>query len=116
MGHQHCDHDPRQALFSLSYRLSIIPYERDIASGIARVNNFMYFCNSKLIHRQLRSDWSAALPGCNTFNSHSSKLNIIFSTVTDVILLLTVLIGLIRLRSYGGGMFDMGRFLWKQVG
>lgn len=63
---------------------------------------------------RLRSDWSAALPGCNVFNSGNSKLNIVSAVVTDLVLLLAVLVGLIRLRSYCSGTFDMGRLLWKQ--
>jgi len=34
--------------------------------------------------------------------------------VTDVALLLTMFIGLLRLRNRGGGRFDLGRLLWKQ--
>ena len=35
--------------------------------------------------------------------------------ITDVILLLIVLIGLLRLHG-SGGSFALGRLLWKQVG
>src|SRR5712671_6020528 len=35
--------------------------------------------------------------------------------INDVILLLTMLVGLLRLRHHGGGRFDLGRLLWKQV-
>jgi len=34
--------------------------------------------------------------------------------VTDVALLFTMIIGLLRLRKHGGGRFDLGRLLWKQ--
>jgi len=34
---------------------------------------------------------------------------------TDVALLLIVLAGMLRLRRRGGGWFDLGRLLWKQV-
>jgi hypothetical protein len=36
--------------------------------------------------------------------------------VTDMFLLLIMLVGLLRLRRDGGGTFDLGRLLWKQVG
>jgi hypothetical protein len=36
--------------------------------------------------------------------------------MTDIVLLLTVLIGLFRWRSGGGGTFGIGGLLWKQVG
>ena len=68
-----------------------------------------------LIHMQLRADWNARLPGCIIFNSHSSKLNIIVTLIVDVILLLIMLVGLLRWRTDGLGMFGIGRLLWKQV-
>jgi hypothetical protein len=49
-------------------------------------------------------------------NSDVTKLNVIVTFVTDIILLLMMLAGLLRLRMGGGGMLDLGRFLWKQVG
>ena len=48
-------------------------------------------------------------------NSEDSKLNIIVIFITDIILLLMVLVGLIRLRYHGGGTLGLGRLLWKQV-
>jgi hypothetical protein len=36
-------------------------------------------------------------------------------TVTDTILLLIMLIGLLRLRRVDGGTFGLAHFLWKQV-
>jgi hypothetical protein len=35
--------------------------------------------------------------------------------VTDIVLLLILLVGLLRLRHYGGSTFGLTRFLWKQV-
>ena len=35
--------------------------------------------------------------------------------ITDVVLLLTMFVGLLRLRRRGGGTFELGRLLWKQV-
>ena len=34
---------------------------------------------------------------------------------TDIALILIMLVGLLRLRTGGGGWFDLGRLLWKQV-
>ena len=35
---------------------------------------------------------------------------------TDFSLIVIMLVGLFRLRRHGGGWFDLGRLLWKQVG
>ena len=35
--------------------------------------------------------------------------------VTDIILLLIMLVGLLRLRRHGGNTFGLTHFLWKQV-
>ena len=69
-----------------------------------------------LIDPQLRSDWDVALVQCIVLNSDSSKLNIIVLLITDSVLLLTVLVGLLRLRGDGVGTSSLGRLLWKQVG
>ena len=70
------------------------------------------------MYLQLRSDWDPAVPACIIFNSDNSKLNIIVTLITDIILLLIVLIGLLRLRSEVSGtlVFGIGHLLWKQVG
>jgi hypothetical protein len=36
--------------------------------------------------------------------------------VTDIILLLIMLAGLLRLRRRGGGTYELWHLLWKQVG
>jgi hypothetical protein len=50
-------------------------------------------------------------------NFESTKLATIGVLITDVVLFLIMLIGLLRLRlaSEAGGAFALGRFLWKQV-
>jgi hypothetical protein len=48
-------------------------------------------------------------------NAESNKLTIIVMFVTDAILLMTMFVGLLRLRRRGGGTFELGRLLWKQV-
>ena len=65
---------------------------------------------------QLRASWSTDLPGCIVFNTDSSKLNILILIITDVVLLLTMLVGLLRFRRTVGGSCSVGRLLWKQVG
>lgn len=94
-----------------------IPSRRDIPSGIARVNKqhrlpCIFYAYPYI---QLRAEWNTFLPGCIIFNSHSGKLNIIVTLIVDVMLLLIVLVGLLRWRSDGLGMFGIGRLLWKQV-
>jgi hypothetical protein len=68
-----------------------------------------------LIHLRLRAKWNATLPACIVFRPVSGKLNIIVSFVHDVILLLAMLVGLLRIRGQSVGTFEMRRFLWKQV-
>jgi len=51
---------------------------------------------------------------CIVLNSESSKLYVVILAVTDIILLLIVLVGLLRLRRDGSGTFGIGRLLWKQ--
>lgn len=49
------------------------------------------------------------------YNTESNKPNIIVTLITDIILLLMMLVGLLRIRREGGGTFGLGRLLWKQV-
>ena len=53
--------------------------------------------------------------GCIVVNTESTKLNIIVTLITDVILLLIMLVGLLRIRRYGCGKFGLGHLMWKQV-
>jgi hypothetical protein len=48
-------------------------------------------------------------------NSDITKLNLIVTFVTVVLLLLMMLVGLLRFRLGGGGMFNLVGFLWRQV-
>jgi hypothetical protein len=70
----------------------------------------------RLIDTQLRSAWSPFWQGCAVLNTEGNKLNIIVSLITDIVLLLIMLVGLLRLRSEGGGRFGIGLLLWNQVG
>jgi hypothetical protein len=49
-------------------------------------------------------------------NTEKSKPSIIAILITDIVLLLIVLIGLLRLLHDSGGSFAIGRLLWNQVG
>ena len=48
-------------------------------------------------------------------NVESNRLTVITILATDIILLSTMLVGLLRLRRGGGGKFELARLLWKQV-
>ncbi|KAH9962366.1 hypothetical protein BC827DRAFT_1383527 [Russula dissimulans] len=66
---------------------------------------------------QVRAEWVPDFPSdsCGPINVKGDKLWITAMLVTDVALLFTMIIGLLRLRHHGGGRFDLGRLLWKQV-
>lgn len=48
-------------------------------------------------------------------NLETSKPSLISLFVTDCLLLLFMLAGLLRIRRRGGGTFELGRLLWRQV-
>ncbi|KAI0282830.1 hypothetical protein BGY98DRAFT_62818 [Russula aff. rugulosa BPL654] len=56
------------------------------------------------------------VPGatCTVDNVHIFKLNILVTLITDIILLLTLFFGLLRLGFHDHGTFGLGRLLWKQ--
>jgi len=62
----------------------------------------------------MRSAWDPLLQDCIVLNTEEIKHNIILILITDIVLLLMVLIGLLRLHD-SGGSFTLGRLLWKQV-
>jgi hypothetical protein len=71
-----------------------------------------------LNHSQLRSTWrpgDQADQDCAPPNIESNKRAIIAMFVADILLLLTMLLGLHRLRDRAGGMFGLAHLLWKQV-
>ncbi|KAH9954626.1 hypothetical protein BC827DRAFT_954478 [Russula dissimulans] len=71
-------------------------------------------CLSEGISR-IRSGWSTDQNNCVILNMESNKYIIVVVFVTDIVLLLIMLVGLFRLRRRGGGTFELGRLLWKQV-
>ncbi|KAH9969967.1 hypothetical protein BGW80DRAFT_621651 [Lactifluus volemus] len=69
-----------------------------------------------LIHGTVRLQglWRPEENVCVVPNSDITKFNVIVTFVSDITLLIVMLAGLLRLRMGGGGMLDLGRFLWKQ--
>jgi len=63
---------------------------------------------------RLRSAWSPEANTCVLLNLETTRPNIIASLVTDVVLLLIMLIGLLHVRIEASGTFILGRVLWKQ--
>jgi hypothetical protein len=61
--------------------------------------------------------WSPEQSTCAVINFESSKgqLTVVMTLITDVLLLLIMLIGLLRMRLEAGGALSLGRILWKQV-
>jgi len=51
----------------------------------------------------------------STDDIRSTKPAAIAILLTDLVLLLTMLVGLFGIRRNGGGRFGLGSFLWKQV-
>ncbi|KAH9964910.1 hypothetical protein BC827DRAFT_1265597 [Russula dissimulans] len=72
------------------------------------------FRHSKFIPLQTRSAWNSDVQTCVVPYSESNKLNITVALIADVIVLLTVLIGLFRLQREGVGRFGIGLLLWNQ--
>jgi len=63
---------------------------------------------------RIRSAYLETLNICMETNLQSLKLNILATLVSDILLLLIMLIGLLRMRYHERGAFSMGRLLWKQ--
>ncbi|KAI0003774.1 hypothetical protein BJV74DRAFT_811649 [Russula compacta] len=60
--------------------------------------------------------WMPDEDTCSIANPEKSTLdlNSIFALVTNIVLLLIMLVGLLRLRRHGGGSFALAQLLWKQ--
>jgi hypothetical protein len=118
MGHQYCSLLSRQVISPFN---SLQNLDNDIKMRYCiryRAGEYGLQCfgPSRLINLQLRSEWEPTARECIVLNSDSSKLYIIIVVVTDIVLLLTMLVGLFRWRSDGGVRFGIGGLLWKQVG
>ena len=66
--------------------------------------------------KQIRSVWEPVAKSCIITNIDTCKISIVSCFVADIILLLVMLAGLLRLRRRGGGSYDLWHLLWKQVG
>ncbi|KAN0125617.1 hypothetical protein V8E52_000824 [Russula decolorans] len=62
---------------------------------------------------RIRAVWEPAM-SCSVVNWHISELNILVTLATDIILLLIMFFGLLRLGFHERGVFGLGRLLWKQ--
>ncbi|KAH9984320.1 hypothetical protein BJV74DRAFT_848439 [Russula compacta] len=63
---------------------------------------------------RVRSTWSPLLQNCVELGIEKSKLNIIVTLVTDILLLIIMLVGLLYMGFDDGGKLNIGRLLWKQ--
>ena len=61
---------------------------------------------------QIRVAWVPELSACGVLNTDSFKPSVTTMFVTDLVLLLIMLVGLLRLRLHN---FGLGRLLWNQV-
>jgi hypothetical protein len=68
-----------------------------------------------LSYHQIRATWDPLLTICVITNINSTNLSLITTLVTDVILLLIMLVGLLRLGFHEPGVYSLGRLMWKQV-
>ena len=59
--------------------------------------------------------WVADEHQCVASNVDGVKLTLIVTLITDILLLVTVLVGLFHLRRDGGGRFGLQGVLWRQV-
>jgi hypothetical protein len=67
-------------------------------------------------HEQVRSVWNPLVKICQVVDVRACELSMVSCLVTDTILLLIMLAGLLRLRHRGGGSYELWHLLWKQVG
>lgn len=63
---------------------------------------------------QINATWEPTQSVCTVTNPESSKMTIIATLATDVILLLTMLVGVLRLRQNCTSL-ALVKLLWRQV-
>jgi hypothetical protein len=68
-----------------------------------------------LNYSQLRSIWLGVPFTCMLPNTESAELAIMIKYVADIILILTMLLGFLRIRGRGGDVLDLACLLQKQV-
>jgi len=80
-----------------------------IAIGAWSTNIAFLIHNIALVH----ATWAPTQGVCEVLDTGSSKKTIFAVLASDVVLLLTMLAGLLRLRLHGS-TFGLGHFLWRQ--
>jgi hypothetical protein len=91
------------------------PKQHDWA-GIIRVTiHFWLFQALNLSLWQVRFVWIPDERACTASNVDGVKLTLVVTLITDILLLVTVLVGLLRSRRDGGGRFGLQGLLWRQV-
>jgi len=63
---------------------------------------------------QLHAVWEPAQHTCDPVNTKSSVLSLLPAIISNLVLLLIMLVGLLILRRHDGGTFGLSRVLWKQ--
>ncbi len=82
-------------------------------SGKELISNYFQF--SGLNHPQIRPAWAPVPDSCLMAKVESNKASIISMFITDFILLVAMLVGLLRMGVLGPDTFALGSLLWKQV-
>ena len=59
--------------------------------------------------------WSPEATTCTLLNLETNKPAVISTLATDVVFLLIMIIGLLRMHLEVDSVFALGRVLWKQV-
>jgi hypothetical protein len=67
-------------------------------------------------HEQIRAVWEPAAKSCIITNIELCEIAMVSTFVTDTVLLLIMLAGLLHLRHRGRGSHELWHLLWKQVG
>lgn len=63
---------------------------------------------------RIRTKWTPGVDACVVVNLRITELNILVSLCTDIILLLIMFFGLLRLGFHECSTFGLGRLVWKQ--
>jgi hypothetical protein len=75
-----------------------------------------YVVAFELIYPQLHSAWTPAQDSCAMLDTETTKHIIVITLVTDIVLLIIMLAGLLYQRPQCYGMTGIGSLLLKQVG
>jgi len=81
-----------------------------IATGVWVANVGLLIQSVARIH----ASWIPEADTCVITDIHSTQLNMIATLITDIVLLLIMLIGLLRLGFNEPGVYGLGYLMWKQ--